>query len=96
MRTNRPRRIGEAITDLIGDLGIREHVDAAAVVEAWAELAGPQINAVTRSVKFDKGILTVFLTRATWRQELHFRRSVWMEHLNEKLGRALVREVIFR
>ena len=96
MRTNQPRRIGEAINDLIGELGMRERVDAATVVEAWAELAGPQINAVTRSVRFEKGTLTVYLTRATWRQELHFRRSIWMEQLNDKLGRALVREVVFR
>lgn len=96
MRSRKPVRLGDILGELIDRGSMRDPVERATVIEAWAELAGPEINAVTRSVRFEKGTLEVFLTRSSWRQELHFRRTEWKERVNRKLGRSAVSEIRFR
>lgn len=77
-------------------MGLTEGIDEATVVETWAAIAGPEINAVTRRVFIDRGVLVVQISNASWRQELHFNRSTWKDRLNEKLEKELVAEIHFR
>ncbi len=96
MRTNLPKPIGELLGGVVSRLGIKGKLDEARMIEAWADLAGPQILAVTDSVWVRRGRLFVKLTSATWRQELHLQRSQWMRRINEHLGAELVKELVFR
>src|SRR5690606_5554219 len=41
------RRLGDILNDLFDKLGIRHELDEATVVETWAMIAGPEINAYT-------------------------------------------------
>ena len=91
-----PQRLGDVLGEVIDRLGLRERIDAARVVEAWAVLAGPQINGVTETAWMKGRTLYVKVTSAPWRQELHLRRRQWKKRLNEELGEALVEEVVFR
>ncbi|HEU5115713.1 MAG TPA: DUF721 domain-containing protein [Isosphaeraceae bacterium] len=94
--SNTPHALNDLLGAVIKDLGIQRKLDEVRTVEAWATLAGPQINGVTQSawVRGDK--LYVKITSATWRQELHLRRGDWRDRLNEQLGSDLVREIVFR
>lgn len=91
-----PQRLGNVLEEVIDRLGLRRKLDEARVVEAWAVIAGPQINGVTRTAWVKGATLYVKITSAAWRQELHLRRRQWRERLNEELGEALVDEIVFR
>ena len=91
-----PQALGRVLTIVIDDLGIQRQLDEARTIEAWAELAGPQINAMTDSAWVSRDRLFVKITSAAWRHELHLQRRAWRQRLNECLGKDLVREIVFR
>lgn len=96
MRTSTPKPLGELIGKVVSRLGIRRELEEARMVEAWADLAGPQILSVTDSVWVRRGKLFVKITSSTWRQELHLQRTQWVRRLNDHLGANLVQEIVFR
>jgi len=91
-----PIRLGDILQEVIRELGLEDKINQARVVEAWGEIAGPQINAVTQRVWFKEGTLYVRVSSPTWRQELHLSRRMWCERLNKHLGKHLVNEITFR
>lgn len=93
---NKPQPLDLLLGNVIDGLGLRGKLDAARVVEAWAVLAGPQINAVTERAWVKGEVLHVKITSAAWRSELHLRRRAWRDRLNEQLGADLVAEIMFR
>jgi predicted nucleic acid-binding Zn ribbon protein len=93
---NDPQPLGTVLRDLIERLGYREKIDAARAVEAWPELAGPTVAAVTESVWMRDGRLFVKVRSAPWRHQLHLQREGWRRRLNERLGREVVDEIVFR
>lgn len=91
-----PQRLGDVLEDVIDAMGVRPKLDEARVVEAWARIAGPQINGVTQTAWVKKRRLFVKIRSAAWRQQLQMQRGRWKERLNEELGRKLVKEIVFR
>ena len=91
-----PQHLGALLQELIERRGYRDKIDAARAVEAWAHLAGPQINALTDRVWVNGGRLFVKVRSAPWRHQLHLQREAWRARLNEDLGREVVREIVFR
>lgn len=96
MRSNKPKRLGKVLDAVVDRLGIRGRLSEAEVVEAWAALAGTQVNAVTDSAWLKGTTLYVKVSSSTWRQELHMNRTSWRDRLNREIGREAVREIVFR
>lgn len=66
-----PAAIGEVVEEWIDGVGLRQRLDMAASVEAWPELVGPQIAAVTRALSVTQdGTLLVRVKTAGWAAEL--------------------------
>ena len=93
---NKAQPLGDVLKEVIDRLGIRQEIDAAQAIEAWATIAGPQINGVTDTVWVRGGKLFVQVSSATWRQELHLQRRTWLNRLNDQLGSRIVQEIVFR
>lgn len=91
-----PKPLGDVLEALIDRMGLRRRIDAARVVEAWATVAGTQINGLTESAWVKGRTLYVKIRSAAWRHELHRRRQAWRRLLNEHLGDELVEEIVFR
>lgn len=96
MPTDDPQPLGSILDDLLERLNVGGKIDEARVVEAWALLAGPQINNVTESVWMNGNRLFVKIRSSAWRQELHLQRQQWRTRLNDELGQDLIQEVVFR
>ena len=96
VRRNTPQTLGEALSGLINSLGLQSRIDETRIIEAWATLAGPQINAVTEKAWVRSGRLFVRITSSPWRHELHLHRRAWRDRLNTHLGSTLVRDIVFR
>ena len=80
---------------MLSRTGARRKVDAVRTVEAWAEVAGPSICAVTQRVRVQGDVLVVALTSSAWRHTLQLQRAGWCSRLNEHLGAPLVRDIRF-
>jgi predicted nucleic acid-binding Zn ribbon protein len=66
-----PTSLGEALTAWIAESGLKRRIAFASVVEAWPELVGPQIAAVTRALAITAdGTLLVRVATHAWATEL--------------------------
>jgi len=66
------------------------------VVEYWNELLGPVMIRFTRNIRISKGVLYVELTSSVVRAELMMMREDLRNRINQKMGRDIVRQIIFR
>ncbi len=95
-RSDGPQKLGDLLESLVDRLGIRNEIDEAEVIETWAALAGPGVNAVTDGAWLRGRKLFVKITRPGRRQDLHLDRSNWRDRLNERLGEDRIEEIVFR
>ena len=96
MRSGQAQSLGDVLRDVISRMGIRRKLDEARMIDAWGEVAGPQVIAVTHSVWVKGRKLFVKVTSSTWRHELNLQRSQWKDRLNRHLEGEFVEEVVFR
>ena len=70
-RPKPPATIGDALASYLKQSGISKRLQQAGIIEAWAELVGPQIASVTtpESVTPD-GVLRVRVATPGWATEL--------------------------
>ena len=90
------KSLGDALGDVINQLGIKRKLDETRAIEAWHQIAGPTINEVTESVWMERKKLLVKVSSSVWRQELHLQRQAWLKRLNEQAGDYVVQEIVFR
>ncbi len=90
-----PTALSAVLDGMLDRTGARRKVDAARTVEAWAEIAGPRICAVTQRVQLRGAALVVTLSSSAWRHTLHVQREAWRTRLNAHLGSEVVREIRF-
>lgn len=95
-RFKRPSPLSSLLSDVAEDLGISGRLDETQIEETWKSVAGVQAARVTRRVRMTRGVLTVYLTDATWRHALHAQREEWRTRLNEAIGHETVSEIVFR
>ena len=95
-RSQTPRSLGSVLEGLIDRLGIRRRLLDAAAVDAWSEVTGPAIAAVTDSVWMSSGRLFVKISSPTWRHELNLQRDEWKDRINRQVGSPVVKEIVFR
>lgn len=83
MSKNPPSSISDALASYLRRAGLVKRIEQAGVVEAWAELVGPQIAAVTapESVTPD-GVLRVRVATAAWANELSLMTPRVLARLN--------------
>jgi predicted nucleic acid-binding Zn ribbon protein len=80
----RPASLADALASYLRRSGFAKRVQQAEVVDAWAELVGPQIAAVTapESVTQD-GVLRVRVATAAWANELSLMTPRILARLND-------------
>ena len=80
----RPSTLADALASYLKRSGFSKRIQQAGVIEAWAELVGPQIAAVTapESVTPD-GVLRVRVSTAAWANELSLMTPRILARLND-------------
>ena len=67
----KPTTLSEALGGYLARSGLARRLEQASVVEAWPELVGPQIAAVTRALSITPdGTLAVRVSTHAWATEL--------------------------
>lgn len=95
-RSKTASRLAELIPRVVHDLGVSDRLDETRVEMAWRDIAGPQIDRVTRRVRLKGDRLVVQLKSAAWRQALTMQRDDWLARLQAEIGTDTVREIVFR
>lgn len=97
MRRSRPVRIGELWSGFVGESPMRmRRLCEARIPEVWAEVAGEAVFSLTTSVSINNGILLISLSSSVARHDIFMRRAALQRELNEKLGMAVITNIIVK
>jgi predicted nucleic acid-binding Zn ribbon protein len=93
-KKKKPEAIGKIVAAWLGDSGLAERVEQAAILPEWGKLVGPQIAAVTMPQSITaNGTLFVQVTTNAWMNELSLLEPELLRSLNSKAGRIPVRKI---
>lgn len=87
MKRTEPRLINDIINDYLRADGLEDVAARQRACAMWPEIVGPGINRLTsRRYVTDDGVMHVYLTSASLKQELSFMRQSLIESLNRTIG----------
>src|SRR5581483_3466619 len=93
-RRKRPESLGSIVANWLGESGLAERVDQAAIIPEWPKLVGPQIAAVTAPQSISaNGTLFVHVTTNAWMTELSLLEPELLRSLNRDPGRVPVTRI---
>jgi predicted nucleic acid-binding Zn ribbon protein len=99
MRTRAASRIktlGDALDELVENLGIKQKLREQDVFAFWDQAVGERIAKVARPTRISKGTLFVSVQSGAWRNELSMRREEIVRRLNEIVNEEIVKEIKFQ
>ena len=93
-KKRKPEPIGNLVANWLGESGLAERVEQAAVIPEWPQLVGAQIAAVTtpKSITVN-GTLFVAVKTNAWMNELSLLEPELLRSLNATSGRTPVRRI---
>lgn len=77
-------------------LGITAKIKEYQLKKTWAECVGANISKRATPLRLIGGILHCNVSNSAWMNELSYQKSMIMTKLNERLGEALVKDIIFK
>jgi predicted nucleic acid-binding Zn ribbon protein len=93
-RKKKPEALGKIVASWLGESGLADRVDQAAIIPEWSSLVGPQIAAVTSPQSISaNGTLFVHVTTNAWMNELSLLEPELLRSLNTRAGRVPVRRI---
>lgn len=62
----------------------------------WAHVTGPQVAAASEAVSVYEGVLIVRTRSSVWSQQLSFMKATILAELNKRIGKPVLRDIVFR
>lgn len=91
-----PLPLSDVVRVELTSLGLAERLREAEIWRLWPEIVGAAVAARAMPLRIIKGTLTVAVSSGPWKQELTFLKGMMIEKLNERLGGAVVREIVLK
>ncbi len=93
---SRIKTLGDALDELVENLGIRKKLREQDVFEFWDKAVGERIAKIARPMRISKGTLFVSVQSGAWRNELSMRREEILSRLNEIVNEEIVTDIKFQ
>ncbi len=90
------QHIGTAIKDFLTKSGLKKGVEEQKVFKIWNKAVGEKIAENTTLISVNKGVITIKTHNSVWKQELQFQKFKIINNLNNKLNKAIIREIKFK
>lgn len=91
-----PQPLPDLLKQQVAGLGLGERLREVEIWRLWPEVVGPSVASRAQPLRIINGTLTVTVSSAAWMQELRFLTTMMKEKLNDRLGAALVKEIVLR
>ena len=96
MRRSKTITLAEAIKDFVNEMGLNEKLDETSLINSWEEIVGRAISIRTSKIYIKNHILFVHLNSSVVRNELQMLKESLKNKLNEKAGKLLIKDIVFR
>ena len=94
------RTEAKSIAEIIGDFMQHEDIEDAVLeqkaLRLWNQVVGPGVNRMTTERFVDNGVITVKISSAALRNDLMLSRTAIITQLNQLVGKAVIKEIVFR
>ena len=94
--TSQTKSLGDALDELVENLGIKKKLREQDVFEVWDKAFGERIAEVAKPTRISKGTLFVSVQSGAWRNELSMRREEILARLNEIVNEEVVKDIKFQ
>jgi len=96
MRRSKTITLAEAIKDFVNEMGLNEKLAETSLINSWEEIVGRAISIRTSKIYIKNHILFVHLNSSVVRNELQMLKESLKNKLNEKAGKLLIKDIVFR
>ena len=96
MRRSKTITLAEAIKDFVNEMGLTERLDETSLIASWEDIVGKAISSRTSKIYIKDRILYVHLNSSVVRNELYMLKDSLKNKLNEKAGKVIIKDVVFR
>lgn len=90
-----PQPIGAVLTEVLQSAGILRQFERLGVLEAWPEIVGEQVAAVTHARSIDDTTLVVEVRSSAWLMELNMMKGALLERVNEQVSETPMDRLVF-
>ncbi len=94
MKRQDPKLIGEIIDTALHESNSSAVFNEQKACYLWPEIVGPGINRYTTRRFVESGVLHVFISSASLKNELQFMRSRLVDQLNKAVGHDVINTII--
>ncbi len=88
-------RLSESLDKMIQEFHLEKTYQQSKALELWQEVVGEKLAMKTEPVKIEHGKLIVKVDSPVWRNELQFHKEKIQSDLNTRLGKQIVKTIIF-
>lgn len=85
----------ELLASYLDRSGLRAGVEAASILEEWADVVGPGIAGVTRVQRVSDGVLVVAVTTSAWLMELNLMKRELLSRINAGKRAGQFHQIVF-
>ncbi len=95
-RNSFPSPVGEVLKGVFNKLSIDKKLKEVKALKLWEEVTGEKIGRHTVPLFIRKGNLFVRVDSSGWLSQLTYLKPEIISHLNERLGKASIKNIYFR
>lgn len=91
MKRSEPKILGDIIRESLRRDGIENRFDEQRAAYMWGDVVGPGVNRYTTRRFVESGVLHVYLSSASLKQELSFMKAEIIAAINKAVGSDTVK-----
>ena len=95
MRRTNTVSIAQIVSELFGEYKIDAKINETRIIAAWPEVLGP-LSHPTDELYIKNKVLFAKLSSSVIRNELYMMRSTLVQRLNEKVGKKVITDIVFK
>jgi predicted nucleic acid-binding Zn ribbon protein len=94
--SSRTKSVGDAIEELIAQLGIKKKLHEQDAFLVWDQAVGERIAKIAIPTRMLRGTLIVSVKSGAWRNELSMRKQEIIRRINELAGDEILKDIKFQ
>ncbi len=96
MRKSNTEKLSELIHSYVRDNNLERKLTEVDIISSWAGLLGKTVASYTQELRIRNGTLFVKISSPVVRNELLMMKEEIRRRLNEKAGKEIISQIVFR
>ncbi|MEN6456968.1 MAG: DUF721 domain-containing protein [Prolixibacteraceae bacterium] len=96
MRKSNTEKLGDLIRGYVEDNHLENKLKEVDIISSWEGLLGKTVAGYTQGLRITNGTLFVKISSPVVRNELLMMKEEIRKRLNEKGGKEIIRQIVFR